>query len=81
MKGAVACLLLLAVSASAFHIDFDSLTGWEHSSDAKYTGKFALETPAGLSKPALKASRPRAITSPPLCRVVIGLPRPPIDQA
>ena len=63
MKVAVA-LLLLAVSASAVHLDFNSLSGWEHSSDAKYTGKFALETPDGLSKPALKASRRRRWPSP-----------------
>lgn len=55
-------LLLLALlgAAQAVHLDFSAgLDGWEGSSDAKYTGRMAVESPGdGLPK-ALKGGEPR----------------------
>lgn len=48
-------LLMLAVAAQAVHLDFSKgMAGWVHSSDSKYSGKFEIASPEGLSQKALK---------------------------
>lgn len=55
MKHCVAVVLLLASAAQAVHLDFaGGFSGWQHSDDAKYGGKFELATPEGLTTQALK---------------------------
>lgn len=51
-----ALLLALCLGGSrAAHLEFTKgLAGWEHSADAKYTGKFELGTPEVLKTQALK---------------------------
>ena len=59
-----ALLLALCLGGAAAHtLQFGSgLAGWEHSADAKYSGKFALDSPGeGSTRQALKV-RPRTFS-------------------
>jgi hypothetical protein len=56
MRVATVLALVAALGlAQAVHLEFSGgLDGWTHSSDAKYSGKFEVDTPEGLSSKALK---------------------------
>ena len=66
MRWLVACLLALALAhgALAVHLKFDSLDGWVHSSEEKWSGRAKLDKPVpGLDGQALLVSFWRAALS------------------
>ena len=78
MIKAAALLLVLLGTAHATHLAFDGdwEKTWIQSDDPKYSGKFAVEVPKGLSKPALKV-REAAAAALGLVAAMGGAPRGP----